>query len=321
MKILRALGGAGGPGDRATVLAAGSFDGVHLGHQHIIRTAVARARAEAGQAWVLTFDPHPLAILDPGRAPPILTTLPERLRLIEELGPDGCFVLPFTEAFARQAPEAFIAALVEALPALRSVVVGTNWHFGHGARGNAALLRDLAGSYGFDAEILEPVCWRDTPISSTRIRRAVAEAHFDDIRGMLKRNYTVTGRIVHGRKVGRTLGYPTANIVPHTEVLPPHGIFAAWARLGDRSLPAAAYYGHRPTFDDAPRSFSLEVYILDFDADIYGQEVEVVFEDMIRPDCDFPSVEELKAQIERDLTVVREVLAGGGSALRSGDSA
>lgn len=307
MKILHALDQAP-RADRPTVLAAGSFDGVHLGHQHIVRTAVARAAATGAEAWVLTFDPHPLKVLDPKRAPPILTPMPERLRRIGQFGPDGCFVLPFTADFARQSPEAFIDALRSSLPGLAAVVVGTNWHFGHEARGDAGLLRTLGGRHGFVAHVLEPICWHGDPVSSTRVRRAIAEAHFDDIRAMLDRPYTVSGEIVHGRKVGRQLGFPTANIVPNTEVLPPHGIFAAWARVGGRVLPGAAYYGHRPTFPDAPKSFSLEVYLLDFDADIYGERVEVIFEEMIRPDCDFPSQEELKVQIERDLTAVRDVL-------------
>ena len=309
MKMLRALDEIDRRDLRPKVLAAGSFDGVHLGHQLIIRTAVEKAEEAGGEAWVLTFDPHPLKTLDPDRAPPILTPLPERLRLIEDLGPAGCLVLPFTPAFARQAPEAFIEALREAIPALASVVVGTNWRFGRGARGDVSLLQELARRHGFDAHVLDPVCRHGAPVSSTRIRRAIAEAQFDEVRAMLQRAYTVTGEIVHGRKVGRELGYPTANIVPDTEVLPPHGIFAVWTRLGDQVLPGAAYYGHRPTFPDAPKSFSLEVNLLDFEGDLYGRQVEVRFEEMIRPDCDFPSVEELKVQIERDLAAVRRVLA------------
>jgi riboflavin kinase/FMN adenylyltransferase len=309
MRILNSLDGGTG-GDRPAVIAAGSFDGVHLGHQHIIRTAVERARAAGGEAWVLTFDPHPLKLLDPGRAPPILTAMPERLRLMGALGPDGCFVLPFTLAFARQAPEDFVEALRAKLPGLAAIVVGTNWRFGRDALGDADLLRTLERRHGFRAHLVDPVCWAGEPVSSTRIRRAIAEAHFDQVQAMLQRAYTVSGRVVHGRKVGRRLGFPTANIVPSTEVLPPHGIFAVWARLADGVLPAAAYYGHRPTFPDAAESFSLEVYLLDFEADLYGQQVDVVFEEMIRPDCDFPSEEELKAQIERDLAAVRGVLAG-----------
>jgi riboflavin kinase/FMN adenylyltransferase len=223
---LEGLSAAAGP----VVLAAGYFDGVHRGHQAVIRTALARAQESGAETWVLTMDPHPLRILRPDAAPRLLTSTPHKLRLLGELGVAGCVVLPFTVALAAVEPADFIARLRAAAPRLVCMVVGPNWTFGRGARGTPDTLRELARAHGFDATIAEPVLVDGQPISSTRIREAVLLGQLDEAARLLGRPFGVRGTVVRGKQLGRRLGFPTANVDAEGEVRPPPGIYAVQGR-------------------------------------------------------------------------------------------
>jgi len=289
-------------------LAIGYFDGVHRGHAAVVGAAVARARERGGRAWALTFDPHPARVLRPESAPPAIETAATRVRRLRALGVDGCALTPFTPEFAALEPEEFVAALRRDAPGLAGVAVGPNWRFGRGARGDAARLREIGRASGFDVEIVPAVLYGGAPISSTRIRRAVERGDLAEAAEMLGRPFAVEGTVEAGRQVGRTLGYPTANIRPSNELMPPAGIYAARLRLADgRALPAAAYRGGRPTFGPGGAP-ALEVHALDTTLDLYGQPVEVEFVRRIRDDRRFDDPAALRAQIAEDLRAIRAAL-------------
>lgn len=301
MRVLRQLDDL-----RATpgplVLAAGYFDGLHRGHQAVIATAQAAARATGAQAWALTLDPHPLKILRPDRAPRLLTDLAHRLRLLEGLGLDGCLVLPFTRELADLEPATFIARLLAAAPGLQRMVVGPNWTFGHRARGTPAVLRELAAGHGFAVTVAEPVLSAGEPISSTRIRTAVQAGHLDQAADWLGRPFTVRGPVVPGRQVGRTYGFPTANVDAGGEVRPPPGIYAVTVQAEHWTAGGAAYLGPR-----APGV--VEVHVLDRHDDLYGQTLEIAFRHRLRAHQDFAQPVDLVAQIARDVAAARTWLA------------
>jgi riboflavin kinase / FMN adenylyltransferase len=292
------------------VLAAGAFDGVHRGHQAVVEEARRLAGARGAQAWALTFDPHPLRILRPSAAPALLTSPAHKLLLLEQTGLGGCVVLPFTAELADVEPEAFIARLCQAVPGLVGLVVGSNWTFGHRARGNVHLLRQLAAGAGFEAVVVEGILWRGHPISSTRIRRAVRDGHLDDAAQMLGRPFSVLGPVVHGGKLGRKLGFPTANVRPDNEVRPPAGIYAVQASVLGRWLPGAAYLAGDDSADERHRDV-VEVYLLDQPEgmDLYGAQLEIRFVRKMRDERRFTHQEDLMAQIARDIEDIRAALA------------
>ncbi len=296
-------------------LAIGFFDGVHRGHAAVITEAVRRARKRQGRAWALTFDPHPLRVLRPAHAPPALMTSATRIRHILALGVDGCALTPFTPDFARQTPEEFVLALRGAAPALAGVVIGPNWRFGHDAKGNAELLATFGREAGFDVVVVPALQYRGEPISSTRIRRAVAAGDVMEAAAMLGRPFSAEGMVVEGRRVGRALGCPTANIRVENEVMPPPGVYAGRLRLADgRLFPAAAYRGTRPTFDsEGNAGIVLEAHALDVELSIYGERVELDFIRHLRGDRRFEHLESLRAQITEDLRAIRAVLQNSPS--------
>jgi riboflavin kinase/FMN adenylyltransferase len=286
------------------VFAAGVFDGVHKGHQAVIARARECAAKAKGETWILTFDPHPMRVLKPDAAPALLTSTPHKLELLSHCHADGCVLLPFTQEFAQVEPEAFIDQLRAAAPSLRELVVGENWTFGHRGRGDTRLLRELAAKRSLTATIVPGVTWSGDVISSTRVREAVTEGRLDEAAAMLGRPFSILGTVVHGKKLGRKLGFPTANLDPHNEVRPPAGIYAVRALIDGHRLPAAAYVGSGPDTGDI-----VEVHLLDHDADLYGRDIEVFFHQKIRDDRRFAKQEELKRQIARDLDQARELLA------------
>ena len=289
-------------------VAAGMFDGVHRGHQHVIQQTIDRAASSDGQAWVLTFDPHPLTVTAPECVPPSLTALPRKLELIEALGVDGVLVLPFTQALSQLAPADFIAALCDALPTLRELIIGPDWRFGRNAAGTAETAKDYGDSHGFDVTVVEKQLLDGEKISSTAIRTAILDGRFEDAQVLLGRPFTIYGDVVHGRKVGRRIGFPTANIVPHQDILPPHGVFAVEAEIDGAIIPGAAYYGHRSLDPDTEQQYFLETYLFDFDEDIYDHQIGVRLVAFIRPDQRFDDEDELKAQIQKDTEAIRKAL-------------
>ena len=296
------------------VLAAGFFDGVHRGHQVVLAGALERARELGGQAWVLTFDRHPLAVLAPSKCPPLLTTLDERLGLLEQSGVDGVLVLEFTRQLAVQEPETFIRWLCgrPRVPLqtarhgdtakLSEIRCGHNWRFGRRAAGTPELLAQLGLLYGFRVVIVPYAEYQGMEISSTRIRFAVREGRLTDAAAMLGRPYSVRDTVIRGRGVGHTLDVATANLQPSTEVLPPNGVYAVRVQALGRTFNGVSNLGVHPTFADAvPDRALLETHLLDFDGDLYGQTIEVAFLARLRDERAFASPEALARQIADDV--------------------
>ncbi len=292
---------------RPIVLAAGAFDGVHLGHRVVIQHAMDRARALGGSAWVMTFDPHPLKLLRPDLAPPIITSTPHKLQLLRALGVEGCAVLAFTPALAAVEPEDFIADLKRSVPTLAALVVGANWTFGHRARGDINLLRQLGKQHGFAVDIVDGVTRDDQPISSTRIRRAVALGKLDEAAALLGRPFSMYGTVIHGTQLGRQLGFPTANVDPHNEARPPAGIYAVRMTVEEITHPGAAFLTDHPDPRKGPPDV-VEVHLIDRTLDLYDREVEVFFEKRLRDEWHFDHLDELKKQIAIDVNQARAAL-------------
>jgi riboflavin kinase/FMN adenylyltransferase len=286
-------------------MAVGMFDGVHRGHQILLKTAKDCAGQHGGDPWVLSFDSHPLRVLDPESAPRMLCTTGQKLDLFAGAGMEGCLLLTFTQEFSMMPAEVFLRAWVEAVPSLRAVVAGENWRFGHRARGDVRLLKAVAPELGFEALVPTPVMWRDVPISSTRIREAIRLANLSEARSMLGRWPSLRAPVIHGLKRGRKLGFPTANLDVGEALIPPDGIYAGRASLEGKTYPAAVYIPR----DEREHPASVEVHILDLSDDLYGREITVELIERIRPDDRrFAEDRELVEQIAGDIEQVRRVL-------------
>ena len=293
---------------KPVILAAGCFDGLHIGHTAVIRVAIERARALDGEAWVYTFDPHPAKVLSPDHAPPLIFTTIQQSRYLQEMGVNGCILQPFTVDYMKQEPEKFFENLCAGIPELAGISVGEDWSFGRNRAGNAELLSRLCAERSLYFSAHTAVCWKGERVSSTRIREAIRLGRMEDAAAMLGRPVSTIGSVVHGSKIGRSLGYPTANIDPDNDMLPPRGIYAARLRVGNRLHDAAAYIGHRGTFHQNEPQV-LEVYLLDeHDIDLYGQRVEVSYLEFIRGDQVFEDAGKLKKQIRDDIAAIRAVL-------------
>ncbi len=302
MRIVRGLESVP-PDARPSVVALGIFDGVHLGHRAILATALTRARASALEAVACTFDPHPMEVLQPERAPRPITSLDERLTLIGDSGIDAVVVLAFTREFAAIEPEAFVKdVLLERLHA-REIVVGYNHRFGRGARGDARLLEALAERSGFRAHVVPPKTMAGAIVSSSEIRAALGRGDVTTAARDLGRPYAIEGRVTSGAGRGRTLGFPTANIASDLAVLVARGVYWGRVHVGGRGHSAVVNVGVRPTFGET--ALAVEAHLLDFEADIYGQRVRLELLGRLRDEMRFPSVEELKAQVARDIAATR----------------
>ncbi len=300
-------------GQERRVVAIGTFDGVHLGHQAIIARAVERARERGLQSMVLTFEPNPLAVLRPELAPRVLTEPAFKAQLIEALGADALLVVPFTPAFARIRADRFAEMLGSAPLGAESIVVGANFRFGHGGSGTVAYLQRLGRARGLIIESPETVSSPDgKPVSSTRVRRLVAQGQVADVVPLLRRPHSVEGVVVPGEQRGRAMGLPTANVsVPSDVALPGHGVYAGRVVLAGGRYPAAINLGHAPTFDDrTDPPLRLEAFILDYNGgDLYGKRMRVEFIERLRGERRFPSPGELVTQVQEDIARTREVVA------------
>ena len=295
------------PGGKKVCLAIGVFDGVHLGHQQIIRQTIADARQHEAVALVVTFDRHPAAVVAPQRVPRMIYSLPQKLRTIESLGPDALLLIHFNESFSRQTGEVFIRGLAAGLGRIKSICVGGNFIFGHKRSGDILLLQRLGAELKFAVHGMAAVALDGQPVSSTRIREAVRNGNLDAASQMLGRAYSFASRVIHGDHLGRQLGFPTANLDPMDLLLPPNGVYAAHVNIGGNNLRAVLNIGHRPTLKSPTPELRAEVHLLDFDGDLYGQELEVTFAARLRDEQKFASLEELKAQIARDIAAARQV--------------
>jgi riboflavin kinase / FMN adenylyltransferase len=302
MRIVRGLESVP-PESRPSAVALGIFDGVHLGHRAILGTALTRARADGLEAVACTFDPHPMEVLQPDRAPRPITTLEERLALIGETGIDAVVVLAFTRDLAAVEPEAFVKeVLLERLRA-REIVVGYNHRFGRGARGDARLLQELAPRMGFQAHVVPPMTVEGAPVSSSEIRAALQRGDVTRAARDLGRPYSIAGPVTSGAGRGRTLGFPTANVESERPVLVARGVYRGRMLVDDAAHPAVVNVGVRPTFGET--TLAVEAHLLDFSGDLYGRRVRLEFLERLREEMRFPSVEALKAQVARDIESAR----------------
>ena len=287
-------------------VAIGVFDGVHLGHQMLVRRLVGGARAAGATPIVATFDPLPGQALaqDPPRS--TLADAPERVVLLEQAGAGAVAIFTFDQAFSKQTAEQFVTRLVAAGDVKR-IVVGIDFQFGHGREGAVPTLRTLGDRHGFAVSVVDPISLGGAVISSTRIRQALRDGDLATAQALLGRPYSVGGTIVHGEERGRVLGYPTINVTPPDDkLLPRDGIYATWAIIGERRLRAATSLGVRPTFGGGPRK--LESYLLDFSGDLYGQQAVIVFVERLRDELKFASADDLALQIAKDVELSRLAL-------------
>jgi len=295
--------------DRPLHLALGVCDGVHLGHQAVIKAVVDGARADGGLAGVLTFEPHPIRVLAPEKAPRrILASLEHKERLLEELGVAVFVVLNFTAELARRPAEEFAEELLFT-PTLRQVAAGDDWRFGRDRKGTMGDLKSRGAERGIEVNAIAPVMLDGERVSSTRVRQALRDGNLSAAAAMLGRPYTVRGTVVKGDQLGRKIGYPTANIAVGEEQLPPNGVFAVSALSGGVVRPGIANLGVRPTVDGGQKL--LEVHLFDFTGDLYGVEVEVRFGAHLRGERKFEGIDELERQIGRDVEQARALFAEG----------
>jgi riboflavin kinase/FMN adenylyltransferase len=307
MRILHSIDELGEIGD-LVVLAAGVFDGVHLGHQAVLGAAQSAARALNGTAVALTFDPHPATVLRPSDVPQLLTSTESKLQLFEKLGMENSLVVRFDAIFAATEASDFILQLTRSTPHLAGICIGRGWMFGKNRRGDAALLREMGLGNGFFTTEVEPVKMGGAIVSSTLIRKALLEGDLRAAMSMLGRNYSLSGMVQPGAQIGRQLGFPTANVTLHNELLPPNGVYVVRAHTHEGSLRGVANLGIRPTLAD-DRKRILEVHILDFAGDLYGHKIEVEFLKFLRPEIPFENKDALKNQIAQDVTKTREWFA------------
>ncbi|HET7037823.1 MAG TPA: bifunctional riboflavin kinase/FAD synthetase [Thermomicrobiaceae bacterium] len=292
------------------VVTIGNFDGVHLGHQFLLRLVIDEAaRLHCGSA-AITFDPLPPELLRPEAAPPRLTTTDDRVALIAAQGIDTVRLIPFTRELSELSPEAFVQTLAAELQPVE-IVVGADFRFGHRRAGTVEVLRELGERYGFQVRVLDRVGDVETDFSSSRVRVALAAGAVEQAAALLGRPYFLRGTVIVGEQRGRLLGFPTANLdIAERLAIPDDGIYAGLARLDDepRLIPAMIYIGSRPTFDGDERS--VEVNLLDFERDIYGHRLAVVFAVRIRGDLHFDSVDNLIKQMNQDRAESIVKLAG-----------
>lgn len=287
-------------GGRNVCLAIGFFDGVHLGHQQIIRQTIGDARQHEAIALVLTFDCHPNTVVAPERVPPLIYPLSQKVRVIGGLGADSLLLIHFDKTFSQQSGETFVRNLACDLGRLRSLCVGANFAFGAQRSGNVALLKRLGEELRFNVHGLAAVSLGGKAVSSTRIREAIAAGQLDRAGQMLGRAYSLTGAVARGDGLGRQLGFPTANLDASGLVLPPNGVYATHAEAGGAIYRAVLNIGRRPTVGEATQQLRVEAHLLGFTGDLYGQELTLTFVKKLREEKKFASLEELRAQIARD---------------------
>ena len=290
------------------VITIGNFDGVHLGHQALFAKTLERARAIQGTSLAVTFEPHPMRVLRPAVNLPLITPLAQKLELMDEAGLEVTLCLRFDQHFARLSADDFVDKLLVSRLGAAEVVVGYDFAFGHKGLGDLELLAAKGEKHGFAVHVVGPVMVDGRPVSSTRVRQEVAAGDMEAARRLLGRHYQVAGRVVagHGRG-GRMLGFPTANLKVTDELLPGPGVYAVLVELADgRLIKGANNIGDNPTFADG--GLNVETHLLDFEGDLYGQDIRLHFVQRLRGEKRFASVEELKAQIGRDVDRAMEVL-------------
>jgi len=292
---------------RESFVTIGNFDGVHLSHQFICRKLASEAKKAGAKSLVITFDPHPKMILHPDIRPfYLITTLEEKLKLLEDCGIDGTLVIPFSLDYSKVTAEEFVHEFLGQKLAIKKIIVGHDYAFGQGKKGNSDYLIACGREMGFAVEVVDAFKVEDRIVSSTLIRNLIIKGDFKAVTGLMGRCYNVAGTVVSGKGRGVGLGFPTANIEPEKELLPPAGIYAAFADTGEKRYMAALNIGEKPTFGDY--TFTFEVHLLDFSGDLRGKRLNTEFVEKIRDIIKFDSPEKLKKQIAADVDKARSIL-------------
>ncbi len=290
---------------KKTCLAIGFFDGVHLGHQQIIRHTISDARQHDAVAVVLTFDQHPNTVVKPAEVPPLIYSLRQKLLTIKSLGAENILLMRFDKKFSEQTGEQFIRNLAHDFGKIHSISVGANFVFGARRGGNVALLKKLGAELGFQVLGLSAVSLDGEIISSTRIRESIRNGDIDAASQMLGRPYAISGKVIAGDRIGRKIGFPTANLEAGGLLLPPNGVYAARTTVKTRAFRVALNIGFRPTITSGKNELRVEAYLLDFDGDLYGETLQIEVGEKLRGERHFGSKEELKAQIRKDIATIR----------------
>jgi riboflavin kinase / FMN adenylyltransferase len=292
------------------VVTLGNFDGVHLGHQKIFQRVKGEASKIQGEATVITFDPHPLKVLSPQYCPPLLTSFLEKMTLIEKSGMDTVLCIEFTVAFSQTSPLEFIRDILVGRMKARKIIVGYNYHFGKNKGGDVNALRTIGGSLGVEVDVVEPLTIDDTIVSSSKIREFIREGDVEKASKLLGRDYSMSGRVIEGAQRGRILGFPTANLPVTNELYPKAGVYAVEVLWQGQSFDGLANIGVNPTFQPAQTGMkekvSFEVYILNFEKNIYGDEIQVNFKKRIRGEIRFDSTGDLVRKIQEDVRWAEE---------------
>jgi riboflavin kinase/FMN adenylyltransferase len=288
------------------VLALGNFDGLHRGHMKIIDRVRQRAGERAGTPAAMTFDPHPPRVLRPDKAPSLLMTRDQKIEALGRSGMQGVALVTFTHALSLWDPEMFVKTVLVEWLHVAEVWVGANFLFGHDRAGTFSVLRSLGMRYGFRAEKIDPVRYKDFVVSSTRVRRLVSEGRVDEAGALLGHHYFLDGDVVRGAGRGREIGVPTANLATQNELVPPGGVYATLATVDGVVFPAVTNIGMRPTFGDASTEV-IETHLLNVDRDLYGRRVRLSFVQRMRDERTFPDVDALRAQIDADVRSARRL--------------
>jgi riboflavin kinase/FMN adenylyltransferase len=281
------------------VLALGNFDGVHRGHRKILDRVHRVATEHGATPVVMTFDPHPSRVVRPDKAPALLMTTAQKLQTLQDAGVQGAAIVRFTYELSQWDPEAFVRIVLVDWLHVAEVWVGANFLFGHDRTGNFSMLRALGARYGFKAEKIDPIRYKDFVVSSTRIRRLISEGRIDEAGALLGHEYWLDGRVEPGAGRGAQIGFPTANLCTENELLPPLGVYATTATVGEIVYPSVTNVGVRPTVDNSGR-VTVETHIFDYDKDLYGASIRIGFVQRLRDERAFASIDLLKGQIAAD---------------------
>ncbi|MEI7998061.1 MAG: bifunctional riboflavin kinase/FAD synthetase [Candidatus Omnitrophota bacterium] len=304
MKVIYGLGSIK---YKKSAVAIGIFDGIHRGHQRLIKSMISHARKLRAKAVVVTFYPHPSHVLRPEASLPYLISIDHRLRILEELGVDVVLVIPFNRRFARIDPSCFIKEILVSQLGVKAVFVGDNFRFGKDRSGDITLFKDLSLKYGYCMRAVKTLKSQGEIISSGRLRRIIPDGKLKEAQSLLGRCVSVLGQVVHGASRGRGLGYPTANVQYQCDVLPPCGVYAVKVIWNKKVFYGMANLGLRPSFKEKNPKVLLEVHIFDFNRNLYGHQILVEFIRKVRDEISFSSKEELIAQIEKDELRIRRL--------------
>lgn len=297
------------PAFTSVVLTIGTFDGVHSGHSVILQQVVKHAKEVGGESMLITFEPHPRKLIFPNQDIDIITPLDNKLSLMTSAGIDHVVVVPFTQEFAALSARAYVSGFLVDQFKPAAIVIGYDHHFGNDRKGNIDLLKELQSEYGFEVVEIAAQLIDDATVSSTKIRKAIASGNVADASSMLGRNYSLSGKVTKGAQLGRTIGYPTANIVPNhkEQIIPANGVYAVRVNYEGKYYHAMLNIGYRPTVSNE-KTLHIEVHVFDFSKDIYNEQLELEFVQRLRDEQKFSSVDTLKEQLGKDAENAQKVL-------------